>query len=286
MLFKSDANAIDILARISYYRLKGYWWDTQSDNVNHMFSPNIYFEDIIDRYVFDQKLRVVIFSAIELIEVTLRTKMIYHLSLKYGGLWYLNTSLFQSTSKKGASQTIHMDTINELEKEFKRSKEVFILDQLLRYPNDDPDAWKILEVASMGTLSKLYKSLKHNLPEKSTISKEMGLNFHSELSSWLESITYVRNIIAHHSRLWNRNMVKRPVENLNNPIGAWLVTPLHPANYKKPFLIISTLIYLCNRINLGHNVKIQIIDLFNMSPDIPIYKIGFTTDWNRHPIWV
>jgi abortive infection bacteriophage resistance protein len=286
MLFRNDANAANILGRISYYRLKGYWWDTQTNNVNHAFSPNTYFEEIVDRYVFDQKLRIVLFNAIELIEITLRTKMIYHLSISYGGLWCLDTSLFQSTSKPGSSQTIHLDTIDELKKEFYRSKEIFIVDQLLRFPNNDPDAWKILEVASMGTISKLYKSLKHNLPEKSIISNEMGLNSHSELSSWLEAITYIRNIIAHHSRLWSRNMVKRPIENLNNPSGDWLNTPLHPANYKKPFLIISTLVYLCNQIHSGHNVKTQIIDLFNTSPNIPIYKIGFTTDWNRHPIWV
>ncbi|MBX2952817.1 MAG: Abi family protein [Leadbetterella sp.] len=51
------------------------------------------------------------------------------------------------------------------------------------------------------------------------IAKEMGLNLHSELSSRIEAISYVRNIIAHHSRLWSRNMVKRPSENINNPTG-------------------------------------------------------------------
>jgi abortive infection bacteriophage resistance protein len=46
-----------------------------------------------------------------------------------------------------------------------------------------------MEVASMGTLSKLYKNLKHQLPAKATIANEMGLHFHNELSSWLEAIT-------------------------------------------------------------------------------------------------
>lgn len=286
MLFRNEIDAAVILERISYYRLKGYWWDTQSDNVNHTFYPNTYFEEIVDRYIFDQRLRVILFNAIELIEVTLRTKMIYHLSVSYGGLWYLDTSLFQAASKPGSPQTIHLDIIDELKKEFYRSKEIFIVDHLTRFSNVDPDAWKILEVASMGTLSKLFKSLKHNLPEKSTISKGMGLNLHSELSSWLESITYIRNIIAHHSRLWSRNMVKRPTENINNPGGMWLNKPLSPAEYKKPFLIISTLVYLCNHIHSGHDVKMKIVDLFNTSPTIPIHKIGFTTNWNKHPIWV
>ena len=93
---------------------------------------------------------------------------------------------------------ICQNTIQELNKEFSRSQEIFIKDQKQRHPNQDADAWKILEVASMGTLSKLYKNLKHQLPEKANIANEMGLNLHSELSSWLEAITYVRNVIAHH----------------------------------------------------------------------------------------
>lgn len=54
----------------------------------------------------------------------------------------------------------------------------------------------------MGTLSKLYKNLNHQLPEKAMIAKEMGLNLHNELSSWLEAITYVRNMVAYYLRIW------------------------------------------------------------------------------------
>lgn len=128
-----------------------------------------------------------------------------------------------------------LHTLNELRKEFNRSQEIFIKDQRNRYANQDADAWKILEVASMGTLSKLYKNIKHQLPEKAAIAKEMGLNLHSELSSWLEAITYVRNIIANHSRLWSRNMVKKPTERINNPIGLWFTNPLTEVQTKKPF---------------------------------------------------
>lgn len=264
MLFRDEGNAPHFLENISYYRLKGYWWDTQNDFTNHTFHANTYFEDIIDRYNFDRHLRLILFDAIERIEIALRTKMIYHLSMNYGGLWYLDTSLFNSSTitVNGVTKTVHQNTIEELQKEFNRSQEIFIKDHRYRYPNQDADAWKILEVASMGTLSKLYKNLKHQLPEKSAIAKEMGLNLHSELSSWLEAITYVRNIIAHHSRLWSRNMVKRPTENLNNPIGQWFDNPLTQVQTKKPFLIISCMVYLCNEVTPGHQIKPKILDLF------------------------
>lgn len=84
MLFRNETEALDLLRNISYYRLKGYWWDMQSDRVNHIFYSNTYFEDVIERYNFDRILRLILFDAIERIEIALRTKMIYHLSLSHG----------------------------------------------------------------------------------------------------------------------------------------------------------------------------------------------------------
>lgn len=288
MFFRDETQASLLLKNISYYRLKGYWWDMQTDYSLHTLKPNTYFEDIIDRYNFDRHLRLILFDAIERIEIALRTKMIYHLSISYGGLWYLNSALFENTTttlNDGKVITIHQHTLDELKKEFNRSQENFIKDHRKRYPNQDADAWKTLEVASMGSLSKLYKNLKHQLPEKAIIAKEMGLNLHSELSSWLESITYIRNIIAHHSRLWSRNMVKKPTEQLKNPIGQWFNNSLTDVQTKKPFLIISCMLYLCNIVTPRHQIKTKILDLFNTYPAIPIYKLGFFNNWDTEPIW-
>jgi len=286
MLFKDKSSAYNILKNISYYRLKGYWWDMQADYTLHTFKPNTYFEDKRDRYTFDRHLRLILFDAIERIEIALRTKMIYHLSMAYGGLWYLDPNLFETTPLPSDSKTTnYQNTIVELKKEILRSQEIFIKDQRRRYPNQDTDAWKIMEVASMGTMSKLYKNLKHQLSEKAIIANEMGLNLHSELSSWLEAIVYVRNIIAHHSRLWSRNMVKVPVTNLNNPLSVWLDKPLSPVQSRKPFLIISTMIYLCNEITQNHQIKSKILALFANNSNIPIYKLGFLNNWQNQGLW-
>jgi abortive infection bacteriophage resistance protein len=287
MLFYDETAAAIYLKNISYYRLKGYWWDMQSDYTQHTFKSGTYFEDIIDRYNFDRHLRLILFDAIERIEIALRTKMIYHLSLSYGGLWYLNASLFERSlvTVNGITKTVHQNTIEELQKEFHRSQEIFIKDHRYRYPNQPADAWKTLEVASMGTLSKLYKNLKHQLPEKAAVANEMGLNLHNELSSWLEAIAYIRNIIAHHSRLWNGNMNRRPVDRLNNPPGQWLANPLTDVQKKKPFLIISCMLYLCNEIAPGHQIKTKIQELINTNPSIPVYKLGFLNNWRNEPLW-
>lgn len=85
MIVGDEIFAARHLAHISYYRLKGYWWDMQYDKTRHLFQPDSNLEDVVTRYYFDKELRLILFDAIETIEITLRTKMIYHLSQSYGG---------------------------------------------------------------------------------------------------------------------------------------------------------------------------------------------------------
>ncbi|WP_301885674.1 MULTISPECIES: Abi family protein [Bacteroides] len=286
MLIRDEAAALHHLAHISYYRLKGYWWDMQSDRINHTFLPNVYLEDVLTRYYFDKELRLILFDAIETIEIALRTKMIYHLSQAFGGLWYRDATLFTDIN-------LHAQQLKELEEEFLRSGEIFVKDykrkHLIKndtgqFLDEHPDAWIIFEVATFGTLSKMYKNLRHQLPQKSLIANEMGLNFHNELSGWLEAISYLRNIIAHHSRIWSRNMVKRPAE-LHNPRMTWLSRSLTEVQQKKPFYLITAMLYLCNAIDSRHTFKQKLLNLFQQHPDIPIYKIGFFNHWEQEPIW-
>jgi abortive infection bacteriophage resistance protein len=287
MFFKNEKQVGEQLKNISYYRLKGYWWDMQNDPVQHTFPPGIYFEDIIERYDFDRQLRIILFDAIEQIEIALRTKMIYHLSLAYNGLWYLRPALFDTTNitLNGLKQTAHLHVLNELQKEFGRSQEIFAKDHRYRYPHENADAWKMLEVASLGTLSKLYKNLKNKLPEKAVIANEMGLNSTFAFVSWLEAIALIRNIIAHHSRLWSRPIIKKPSMWLNNPEGRWFIQPLKSGQLSKPFAVISCMVYLCNHLSHSEDIRQRIIALINAYPNLPIYKYGFFNDWQAEPLW-
>ncbi len=277
MQFGNEQHALINLRRISYYRLKGYWWDMQSDRISHKFNTKSYFEEVIDRYNFDRKLRLVLFDAVEIIEIALRTKLIYHLSQAFGGLWYLNNSIVED-------QTLHSIHLADLQAEFNRSGEIFAKDFRRKHPNSHPDAWIIFEVATFGTLSKIYKNIKHQLPQKAIIANEMGLNFHSELSSWLEAISYLRNIIAHHSRIWSRNMVKRPIS-IINPRNPWLQNGITSVQEKKPFYVISAMVYLCNAIDASNEIKFSLLTLFQQNPNIPIFKLGFFNNWQNEILW-
>lgn len=289
MIFRDVTNAKQWLARISYYRLKGYWWSMQDDFVNHHFKDGSVFEDVIDRYLFDKELKVILFRAIETLEIALRTKMIYHMSQAYGGLWYLDPTLSNNP-------TLHLGHLLHLQDEFKMSGEVFVKDFLQKHPNhlsrgqrgyqsdQDPDAWIILEVATLGELSKWYKNISHQLPAKSKIANEFGFNLHSELSSWLEAIVYIRNIVAHHSRLWGRNMVKRP-STLSNALNPWLGRPLTALEEKRAFNLISALLYMCEAIESDNRLRKDVYLLMWKYRRLPVHGLGFSNDWREHPLW-
>ena len=287
MNFRDEAQASNLLKKISYYRLKGYWWDAQTDPIQHTFQPGTCFEGIMERYDFDRKLRQILFGAVEQIEIAVRTKMIYHLSIAYGGLWYINPALFETNQKikNEISQTTHLHTLDDLYKEYNRSQEIFIRNHQRLHPEQPAEAWKMMEVASMGTLSKFYKSLKITLPEKGIIAKEMGVNSPHVFTGWLETIAYIRNIIAHHSRLWSRTMMKRPSLQLNNPAGAWFNNQPRQGQIDKPFSTISCMVYLCKHLNKSDDIKQKIINLTEEYPNVPIYKMGFFNNWRTEPLW-
>jgi abortive infection bacteriophage resistance protein len=277
MQFKDINDAPHFLLNISYYRLKGYWWELQDDKVNHHFAPNSYFEDVIDVYNFDRHFRLIVFNAIEHIEIALRTKLIYHLSQGYGAYWYLNPSIFQEPKR-------FTSFVGKINMDMSNSSEEFIVKHFDNHPNEFPESWKALEVLTLGTLSKLYSNLKHQLPEKNKIASEFGLNNQKYLVSWLLTITVLRNIIAHHSRLWNRVIINKydwP------PSSAKPILSYIPDNYqrRKIFPILSAIIYMNNKISPGNHIKQELLNLFIKFPNIQLSKMGFPANWKNEIIW-
>ena len=286
MQFNDEEYAKECLSHISYFRLKYYWTDMIDEETDHDFLEGTSFDDVIARYNFDRILRQILFDAIETIEVALRAKIINHLSqAKDSGLWYLDESLFEKMD-------YYEDFLLDLKYEFERSTEPFAKEYIAKHTNwdsesmegDNPDAWMILEVATFGTLSKMYKNLKNQLPQRATIANEFWLYSAKELSSWLEAISVLRNIVAHHSRLWNRSLAKQPM-NIKGHRDKWLCTPFTDNQKKKPYGVITAMLYLCNAVYPENIIKTKILSLLDSSKDIPYGKLGFTGNWRNEPIW-
>ena len=255
MKFHDEQLARTYLTRVSYFRMKYFWIDLIDENSDE-FKDNVYFEDVIERYEFDKSLREILFNAIETLEVALRARIISTLSLATGtGLWYLDDSLFEN-------KDYHEDFVLDLKYEFGRSTDPFarnFISENTRWEEDslagdNPDAWMIIETATFGTLSKMYKNLKAQSPMQSAIANEFGIYSSKELSSWLEAISVLRNTIAHHSRLWYKIFTKKPT-NIKRHSYKWLNQDMTENQIKRAFGIISCLLYLVNTLDSQNKMK-------------------------------
>ena len=129
----------------------------------------------------------------------------------------------------------------------------------------------------------MYKNLKAQSPLQSAIANEFGLYSSKELSSWLEALSVLRNVIAHHSRLWYRIFSKKPV-NIKGHRNCWLNNDMTENQRKRAFGVIPCLLYLCNAISPENKLKEEIKQLFSQHPNVPVFMLGFTKGWDNNPL--
>ncbi|MXV14799.1 Abi family protein [Hufsiella ginkgonis] len=273
------AVAAHYLANISYYRLAGYWWPMQADKVSHTFKPSSQFDAVIALYNFDRDLRLLVFDVIERIEIALRTRLIYHLSHECSPWWFQDTSLFINVREL-------TKTLASLEEELERSKDVFIKEHLKKHKDDMrfPPAWKSLEITSFGSLSKLYGNLKHTIKSKDLIAQEFQTANHTYLPSWLQAIAQIRNICAHHGRLWNKNLPGTP-KLMSKPPKPWIADVPTEHEFKNLYIHLCCMRYLLNVVNPGNSFSISLQSLFTKYPTVDEMALGMKSGWRNEDLW-
>lgn len=188
------------LFHINYFRLAGYWIPYEQDPHTHTFKPNVHFDDILNLYRFDRELRLILMDAIERIEISLRTQWAYHFTQHHGAHAYLD-------SKLSKNPHWHAGNLKSLLEELTRTDEVSIENYQKTYTNPAmPPAWVVCEVMSLGLLSRWLRSLKPSIV-RVAIAKTYHLP-DPVFTSFIEHLAYVRNLCAHHGRIWNRRMTK------------------------------------------------------------------------------
>ena len=271
LTIENKDKALHILQNISYYRLSGYWYPLLEEPKSaHLFKSKSSFEQAFKLYCFDRELRRLIIGELEKIEIAVRTQLIYQLSHRHGAYWFSKESIFKNNEKL-------QKTILKIKTETHRSQEDFIDNFSKKYTQNLPPSWMTLEVTSFGVLSSLYGNLQK---DKRGIANYFGLDDFT-FSSWLHSLLYVRNICAHHSRLWNKKL---------------RISPVIPKSPKKPFLsmsanndkvyyILSMVLYLLNTINPNHSFRMRLNDLFDKYPSVDLKALGFSEKWKEEELW-
>ena len=258
---------------INYYRLGAYWLPFEADHATHHFKNGTTFTKVMDLYNFDRELRLLILDAIERIEISLRTQWTYHMSKIHGTHSYLDPSLI-------IKPHIHQLNIVDIKKEVSRSsKEVFICHAKNKYEEEFPAIWIASEVISLGLLSKLYANLKPKSTRRA-ISAIYKLD-EEVLGSWAHHLTILRNICAHHSRLWNKELTTTPKlpKNKTREVAEACV-----AGSRKIYNTLIVILYMMDIISPNHTWRSKLKDLLSGRED-NLNLMGFPTNWNDYKIW-
>ena len=275
LLFHDEAQAIQQLQIISYFRIANYLKTFEVVGSNHLFNPNSYFEDALELYYFDKELRHILFGAIQSIEIAFRSKVIHHVALAHGAFWFTVPSI-------AVRQNCFRENLDQIKKELKRSKEEFIQEHFQRYTSPDvPPVWKTLEITSFGLLSKLFCNLDDNKLKKK-IARDFNLPQHLCLESWIKSFVALRNCIAHHARVWNRRYPQQP-QISGNFRSAWINTSHVRTN--KLYAIICCLAYMQDNIHPQNPFKQQIKDLLSRYANVNLHQMGFPSNWQNEHLW-
>lgn len=290
LIIKDEKRAISNLQEISYYRLSAHFIPYQSQK--DIFDKGTTFEQIIKTYSFDRELRLLVFECIERIEVAIRTQIIYQMAIYYNDShWQDNKAHFLSPfhNKIGKLVNPYNDFQNIIKKVFNaHNSENFINHYKKKYLKPtNPPSWMCFELLTIGELSNLYRGLKGK-HDKKRIADFFDLH-PTVFSSWLHSITYIRNICAHHSRLWNRDLAIEP-EKLLKPKGAWLEKSYE--NNKRVFYFLCALRYILLRVSPNDDLPLKLNKLFCKYENVPVQYIGIPSDgkgklleWQNEPIW-
>ena len=275
LIIDDEAEAVAVLERISYFRLASYWRPMEQDKVLHVFKPNSHFSNVLTLYRFDSELKSLVFNSIQRIEIAVRTRMIQQFSMKYGSFWFMDKQLF-------TSEEIFQKNLAGLRNSVERSIEDFVLEHFQRYDDPDmPPAWKSLELATLGILSRMYSNFADNAVKKQ-VARSFTIPQHEFMRNWLENLTIIRNVCAHHARLWNRSFVIQ-LRLPHHLSGSWISDFSFPEERLYPQL--CCIAYWLRAIDQQSTFVADFKALLQKYPTVDAAAMGFPKGWRQEPLW-
>jgi abortive infection bacteriophage resistance protein len=277
MVVKDRAAALQHLEHISYYRLRAYWLPDEipaGNDGDHAFRAGTSLETILDLYSFDRKLRLHVLDAIERVEVSLRTRWAYVLALRYGPHAHLDASHFRKATQ-------HAKCLARLQEELERSRETFVLHYKRKYTEPElPPLWGVCELLTFGQLSLWFQNLKESAA-RVEIARPYGVD-EQIIGSFAHHLSYVRNVCAHHMRLWNREMTIGMKLPLRPEALGEAFNPLLP---KRLYNTLVMLGFMLDSISPLSSWRAGLIRLMEEHPAVELGAMGFPEQWRHRPFW-
>lgn len=268
--------ARQVLRVVSYYRFSGYLLPFKLPHNNkhpRQFQQGTTFEEVWQLYQFDRELRLLVSDAIEKIEVAFRTALVNVTSVEFNPFWYTERSYFRNEEP----YILLMKNVHSILKE---KQELFLQHYFNRYESPHyPPLWMMIETFSFGVCSKLFKNIK-SMPTRREIANHLGQH-NTIIESWLRTLSYTRNLCAHHARLWNRWFVNPPLLPKHEPLKEYFFTTTDYKFHTVAYVIQKLLMEIAP----NSQWKQKLFELFEKYEHFPGEQIGFTKKWRIDPFW-
>jgi len=194
--------AVRLLIDNNYYRLSGYWryFQVRPGHGDNRFTAGGTVAQITATYTFDHELRCILMEGLSILEVTFRSRFAYYIAMHMPVDSYLEPASY--IDRRDRYGNVLRDLlIADIHDELTRSKEKFVAHHTAK--NETPPVWAAVEVFSFGTLSKMYGLLDQHTV-RTAVCKTFGFPHSGFTASLMRSMVVLRNICAHHSRVWHR----------------------------------------------------------------------------------
>jgi abortive infection bacteriophage resistance protein len=266
------------LASVNYYRLSGYLHPYRVAG-SDTFRQGTRFETVWQHYAFDRRLRLLVMDAVERIEIAVRTQIAYHHAHAFGDPF---AYCQRRESMRGIDDAKFAAFRQSVADETRRSRDTFVDHFRAKYSDTHPclPVWMAVEIMSFGTVLSFYRGVPHSV--KQAVATHFGMPW-QVFDTWLHALFVIRNICAHHSRLWNRELRVKPYIPRQKDYPDWHTPFPIPSN--RVFGVLTICRYCLARIAPQSRWPSCVTQLLADFPDVPVAQMGFPENWQQSPLW-
>ena len=274
LVISDEDKAVRYLESIGYYRLSAYMYPfLKVPKETHQYKDGTTFQQVLNLYRFDKKLRMLLLNEIEKVEIAIRRAIMNIPVQMTGDIYWLTNSVHF------ANQRTFQETKNTIDREYTKSTEEFIKHFKNSYCDPYPPSWILGELLTMGNVNMIYRNLKADKIRK-RISHYFGLQ-PIVLESWITSLTLLRNACCHHSRVWNKVSSIMPVTP-RRIAHSWITLPTNP---QRVYFTICIIKYFLDIISPNNDMLDKMNRLFATFPEVDKAALGFPSGWENEPLW-
>lgn len=284
--------ALRYLRHLGYYRLSPYTIPFQAERSTHTFAPGAEFDDVLDLYVFDRKLRLHCLDALERVEVAVRAALTDHMSTTYDDAhWYIDAAHFRDRQRHAdlldiVRRLVRSRLLGLAESGHDRIHHPSALEHyLMTYRKPElPPSWLMVESLTIGQLAGLYRNLARR-SDRVAVAASVG-STDTVLTSWLQVYVRVRNICAHHGRLWNVGLGVTPMIP-KSPAISWLsgAEAVPEASRQRLYPVLVSLQSLLDTVSPRSRWADRLYELLHDRPEMNLHGMGVPVGWSSDPFW-